>query len=195
MENETVKVTVVRSEKLIPLVKLPERINRECEAVNRNARDMLRHILQCGDYLNMAKKQVAYGQFETWLEVNCQLGHAQAHRYMNIAKVFPKLSGKQQRRAAELTSFRQIMAAVTGKQIGGSNGKPEKTAKRPTNFEALHSKNDCAYRGCVRPAVILGFCAGHVVEGVCAELTYADAEIVQQVIDRLQKEVDYVRHD
>src|SRR5215471_13890101 len=120
MSHEDIKRVegaVVPAPKLIPLAKLPERINKEAEAVNEMAHRMLEHILKCGDYLLQAKQQVRYGEFKQWLETNCDLGWAQAHRYMDIATKWPKLPGSHKKRAAELKSFRQIMAAVTGKEI------------------------------------------------------------------------------
>jgi hypothetical protein len=193
MSDEDIKRVegvVIPRPKLIPLSKLPERINREAAAVNEAAVKMLEHILKCGDYLLQAKQQLPYGEFNRWAEANCVLGYAQARRYMKIAKNWPRLPESRKKRAAELTSFRQIIAVVTGKEI---NEKEPRAFGEARPRSERRTGTECRYRGCVRPAEAIVYCDEHMRHAVDQWLGGASREelaSISQYIETLMEEAE-----
>jgi hypothetical protein len=67
------------------LGKLAEEINHEHQAFRRAFNATFRSALRAGDLLNEAKAKAGHGNWETWVEENCEFSMRTAQVYMRIA--------------------------------------------------------------------------------------------------------------
>ena len=67
--------------------------------------------LAAGALLIEAKKQVAHGEWENWLESNCQVAPRTAQSYMRLFKQLPLLEDSKAQRVADLP-LREVMRAI-----------------------------------------------------------------------------------
>src|SRR2546422_3300681 len=134
MEESAARQVEVITPKPLTLSRLAAKINTEHAATTRAAREMIRHILRCGEYLLEAKRQLPHGQFEDWLETHCEtLGVRMARYYMQLAVRWETLGIPQKKAIEGLKSFRQIRDALLDKPKKATmetiHKKPRRTAE------------------------------------------------------------------
>jgi DUF3102 family protein len=89
------------------LADLAARIRAEHEAASTALTDGFQHAMTAGQLLVEAKRQVAHGDWLTWLESSCDLSPRTAQAYMRVARSFNHL-GSNAQRVAHL-SFRDTL--------------------------------------------------------------------------------------
>ncbi len=65
---------------------LAREINREHEAAVGSARDAIDHTIAAGNLLIEAKAKVKHGEWQDWVETNCEFSYPVAATYMRVAK-------------------------------------------------------------------------------------------------------------
>lgn len=88
-------VQLQRRERAISLTDLAASISEEHEQAERALRDGLLHAIRAGELLLEAKREVAHGEWESWLQANVPFQPRRARAYMQLARLDPE---KRQRR-------------------------------------------------------------------------------------------------
>ena len=60
-------------------------INQEHKLARSCAENAVEHALHCGRMLQRVKKDAGHGNFEAWVDANCEFSSATARRYMQVA--------------------------------------------------------------------------------------------------------------
>jgi hypothetical protein len=60
-------------------------INNEHRLAHSCAADAISHAVRCGELLARKKKGVRHGQFQDWVQINCEFKYSTAARYMKAA--------------------------------------------------------------------------------------------------------------
>lgn len=102
---------VVESEHLA-LPGLATKINTEVSAAELSAKSAVQHALAAGEMLIQAKSHVPHGQWETWLQRNCQVAPRTAQAYMRLHTQVAALPQPEAQRVAGLP-LRQAINAIS----------------------------------------------------------------------------------
>jgi len=92
---------------------LAARINDATSAAERSARAAVAHALEAGSLLLQAKGQVAHGDWQQWIEANCDVAPRTAQAYMRLAKHWPTLPEEKRRSVADMPLREAITAIAT----------------------------------------------------------------------------------
>lgn len=79
-----------------PLTDLASKINQEHRACSEAVNKGLEHALSCGRLLTEAKQQVGHGEWQRWIDDNCEFGDRTARTYMQVVKRWPEIKAKRQ---------------------------------------------------------------------------------------------------
>lgn len=96
----------------ISLPEIADSINDKVAATEQHARSAAQGAIEIGALLAEAKKQIAHGEFETWVKVNTTLAPRTARAYMRLAIKIPALPEAERQRVAGMP-VRQAIAAIT----------------------------------------------------------------------------------
>jgi protein gp37 len=72
------------TQQLLP--SLARQINAAHEAAVGSARDAIEHTIEVGNLLIEAKTKVKHGEWQDWVETNCQFSYRMCAKYMGVAK-------------------------------------------------------------------------------------------------------------
>lgn len=94
------------------LFELAAEIRTNVNITEHHARSAVLSAVNAGHLLANAKKLVAHGEWENWVQVQCEIAPRTARAYMQFAKRFPELPDAKRQRVADLP-LREAMKAIT----------------------------------------------------------------------------------
>jgi len=100
---------VVAIKKSLP--DLAASISEEHEQAERALRDGLLHAIRAGELLLEAKREVAHGEWENWLQANVPFQPRTARAYMQLARLDPE----KRQRVADLP-LREALSAIRSRE-------------------------------------------------------------------------------
>lgn len=93
------------TERLAEAKQLVPQIKAEHRAVVEALESGLDHAIRCGEYLAQARKLIRRGEWEAWVEANCEFGVRTARNYMTVFRrkdELPKREDTSYRRAIQM---------------------------------------------------------------------------------------------
>jgi hypothetical protein len=93
------------AERLAEAKQLVPQIKAEHRAVVEALESGLDHAIRCGEYLSQARKLIRRGEWEAWVEANCEFGVRTARNYMTVFRrkdELPKREDTSYRRAVQM---------------------------------------------------------------------------------------------
>lgn len=97
----------------VDLARLANDINACVKDAETHARSAVEHALRAGAMLNTAKSNVAHGEWQTWLEANCEVAPRTAQAYMRLVKSVAALPASEAQRVAGLPLREAVRAIAT----------------------------------------------------------------------------------
>lgn len=62
-----------------------ESVNEEHRLAKAGAENAVQHAIRCGQLLQQVKAGLAHGEFQAWIEGNCEFQYSTAARYLKAA--------------------------------------------------------------------------------------------------------------
>jgi hypothetical protein len=111
-------------------------INEKLSQMVSAARTSFTRAIEIGELLKQAKDRVGHGNFEAWVNDNCQLSYRSARRYMKLADDRPKIEEQLRLEAPakmanvanlNLASAQRLLSPPKSPEASGQRGKPPVT--------------------------------------------------------------------
>lgn len=119
------------------------RINSAHHAAQKFGLTFLEQAIKAGEALGEARGQVAHGEWEDWVEANCDFSTRQARRYIQAAENKSRLDGANSLRQA-IADIAQFLPAAAPKSdtVSGEDLGPIKTYDAPEDESLAEAQDD-----------------------------------------------------
>jgi hypothetical protein len=116
-------------------------INEKLSQMVSAARTSFTRAIEIGELLKQAKERVGHGNFEAWVNDNCQLSYRSARRYMKLAedrvKIEEQLAPGKMANVANLsvTTAQRLLAPPKNNEQGSDKPKPKAATEQYKTIE------------------------------------------------------------
>lgn len=127
------------AERLAEAKQLIPQIKAEHRAVVEALESGLDHAIRCGEHLAKARKLIRRGEWEAWVEANCEFGVRTARNYMTVFRrkdELPKREDTSYRRAVQM--LRRDPTKAIGRKRPAAGG-AKLTVSRKALADAIES--------------------------------------------------------
>src|SRR3984957_17157600 len=104
------------------LAQIAEKIISHLARADSNAISAMQHAINAGKLLTVAKTRVGHGNFERWVDDNCNIAVRTAQAYMRLSKRVGDLPAYEAQRVAHLPMREAIKAVATPNIVDREQG-------------------------------------------------------------------------